>query len=144
MATFNSFILLPATCRSTTVPRERIVAFPWQHSTVLYCCQLHVDQQQYQGNVLLCFRGNSGHANTPWCYVTRALPISFPLCGNDVWWWETPRHSVHRCSHELRGEQILTLRKVKTCRLQKQSMIRHRKWSLEQLSVSGIVLWNRL
>jgi len=44
MATFNSFILLPATCRSTAIPRERIVVFPWQqwsreHAMMLcYAC----------------------------------------------------------------------------------------------------------
>jgi hypothetical protein len=60
----NSFILLTATCRSTAIPPERIVAFPWQHSTVLDCWQLHVG---HIGNILLRFHGNSGHANTPLC-----------------------------------------------------------------------------
>ena len=112
MVTFNSFMLLTATCRSH---RERIVSFPWQ---------------QWSREHALMLR-----------FACVTYLVSFVW--NDVWWWEMPRHSVHRGSHELRGEQILTLRKVNTCRLQKQSMIRHRKWFLEQLSVSGIVLWNR-
>jgi nitrate reductase assembly molybdenum cofactor insertion protein NarJ len=58
MATLNGFILLPATCRSTAIQRERIVGFPWQYSTVLYCWQLHVGQQRYKGNVLLRFHGS--------------------------------------------------------------------------------------
>jgi hypothetical protein len=44
-------------CSSATVRLHPILAFPWQHSTVLYCCQLHVGQQQYKGNVLLRFHG---------------------------------------------------------------------------------------
>ena len=111
MATLNGFILSPAACRSTARQREHIVAFPWQHWSREDAIML-----RYAGVAYLVF-----------------------LAWTDVWWWETPRHSVLRSSHEIRGEQILTSRKVKTCRLQKQSMIRHRKWVLEQLSVSWIV-----
>jgi hypothetical protein len=96
--------------------RERIVAFPWQQWS-----REHAMMLRYALDTYLVF-----------------------FVWNDVWWWETPRHSVHRSSLELRGEQILALRRVKTCRLQKQSMIRHRNWFLEQLSVSGIFfLWIR-
>jgi len=115
MAAFNGFILLATTCRSTAIRRERIVAFPWPQWSREHAIMLR--------------------------YADVTHLVSFVR--TDVWWWETPRHSVHCSSREIRGEQILTLRKVKTCRLQKQSMIRHRKWFLEQLSVSGIVLWNR-
>jgi hypothetical protein len=31
---------------STTMQGEPIIVFPWQHSTVLYCLQKHVGQQQ--------------------------------------------------------------------------------------------------
>ena len=42
-------------CSSTTVLREPILAFPWQLLMVVYCSQLHVDQQQYKVNTLLHF-----------------------------------------------------------------------------------------
>jgi len=45
-------------CSWAAVQLDRIVAFPWHHSTVLCCWQLHVGQQQYKGNVLLRFLGN--------------------------------------------------------------------------------------
>jgi hypothetical protein len=60
------------------------------------------------------------------CCVIRAWCVRFPLfgvmCGG-----ERLRHSLCRSTNELPDEQVLTLRRVKTCRLHKQSMIRHRK-----------------
>jgi hypothetical protein len=58
LATFSGFMLLTATCRSRATQRERIVAFHWQRSAVLYCWQLHqlyVGQERRRGNVLLRF-----------------------------------------------------------------------------------------
>jgi len=40
-----------------------LVAFSWQHCTVLCCCRLHVSQQQCEGNAFLRFRVSSGYAN---------------------------------------------------------------------------------
>lgn len=65
-------------CDSTVVRRERIVAFAWQHWTLLPCWQLHTGQQQYKGNVLLRFRGNN-YANAPQCYIMCRLFLSLSL-----------------------------------------------------------------
>jgi len=42
-----------------------ILAFPWQHSTVLHCWQLPAVQQQCKGKALLCFHNNSVYGNAP-------------------------------------------------------------------------------
>lgn len=50
-----------------------IVGFQWQHTIVLYSCQLHV-ALHYKGNVLLLFHGKYGCVNVPQCYVICTLP----------------------------------------------------------------------
>ena len=61
---------------STTVQREFIAAFPWQHRTLLYCWQLGLRQQQWKRNVLLRVHGNNGYTNAPKCNVVRMLSVS--------------------------------------------------------------------
>jgi len=46
MVKHNGFKLLTATGRSTTVPRECIVAFQLQNTTVFNCLQLQSGQKQ--------------------------------------------------------------------------------------------------
>jgi hypothetical protein len=42
--------------------KESTLAFPWQHSTILYCWQLHVSQQ-YKGKAQLFLHDKYGYAN---------------------------------------------------------------------------------
>jgi len=80
MATPNSFKLLTATGRSTTVPRECIVAFQWQNTTVLNCLHLQAGQQQYNGNALLRFNGKDGYENAPqYCVIWYVGCLSYVL-----------------------------------------------------------------
>lgn len=52
-------------------------------------------------------------------------------------------HFVCRNTDNFHGGEILSLPQVKTWHLHKQTMGRHRKWFMQQLAVSGFVLWNR-
>jgi hypothetical protein len=108
MATFNGFILLPATCRSAAIQRERIVAFPWQHSAVLYCWQLHVCQQRCKGNVLLRFRGSIQQfilLTATWMSkaIQRERIVAFPWQHSAVLYcWQ-----LHVCQQQYKGNVLL-------------------------------------
>jgi hypothetical protein len=73
----------------TTMQREYIAAFPWQHRTLLYCWQLGLRQQQWKENVLLRVHGDSDYRNAPKCNVVRMLSCYFPVSRNVCrrrWW----------------------------------------------------------
>lgn len=60
----------------TTVQGKPIIVFPWQHSTVLYCWQVHVGQRQQKWKTSWRFHGSPGYASTPQYYVIlRIFPI---------------------------------------------------------------------
>jgi len=69
-------------CSSQRVRRDPIVAFSWQHSTVLYCWQLRVGQQKHISKALLCFHGGSGYTNALQGCIIGTWPIclSFTFC----------------------------------------------------------------
>jgi hypothetical protein len=46
---------------------------------ILYSCQLSVSGQQYKGDILLCFHGNSGYSKAQQCYVLRTFLFISPL-----------------------------------------------------------------
>jgi hypothetical protein len=64
-------------CSSTGVLREPILAFPWQHSMVLYYWQLRVGLTTIQRERIVAFFSNNGYVNAPQCYVIRTLPVFF-------------------------------------------------------------------